>query len=116
MERYTRKTEKPLNQLDKPIYRVADVGGWSVHHNKMKKGQSLDVPVKTLHQRGSARRQDAGRGDVAAGRGFAATPRLAVPRGGIAATSRPGEGDPRWGIAATSRPGLSAGASRRRLG
>jgi len=50
MERYTRKTEKPLNQLDKPIYRVADVGGWSVHHNKMKKGQSLDVPVKTLHQ------------------------------------------------------------------
>ena len=49
MERYTRKTKDPMNNLDKPIYRTNAVRTWRFHHNSLKKGRSKDLPPEKLH-------------------------------------------------------------------
>jgi len=49
MERYTRKTKDPMNNLDKPIYRTNAVRTWAFHHNSLKTGRSKDLPPEKLH-------------------------------------------------------------------
>jgi len=49
MERYTRKTKDPMNNLDKPIYRTNAVRKWAFHHNSLKTGRSKDLPPEKLH-------------------------------------------------------------------
>ena len=49
MERYTRKTKDPMNNLDKPIYRTNAVKTWAFHHNRLSKGRSKDLPPEKLH-------------------------------------------------------------------
>ena len=49
MERYTRKTKDPMNNLDKPIYRTNAVRTWAHHHNSLKTGRSKDLPPEKLH-------------------------------------------------------------------
>ena len=48
IERATRRTAAPGNNLDKPILRVADASRIGLHHNSLRSGRSVDVDPSLL--------------------------------------------------------------------
>ena len=48
IESILRRTPEPANQLDKPIYRTDSLRACSMHHNKMARGNSIDIDPRDL--------------------------------------------------------------------